>query len=61
MSSLCFYSRGGFSGLIVSYSLHHENTELIRQAGVDYIHETFDETGIHLAGLVLDHRHASTE
>lgn len=53
--------KSGFSGLIVSYSLHHENTELIRQAGVDYIHETFDETGIHLAGLVLDHRHASTE
>ena len=53
--------KSGFTGLIVSYSLHVENTELLRQAGVDFIHETFDETGIHLAGLVLDQRHVSAE
>lgn len=46
--------KSGFTGLIVSYSLYGENTELIRQAGVDYIHETFDETGLHLANLVLE-------
>lgn len=46
--------KSGFTGLIVSYSLYEENTELIRKAGVDYIHETFDETGLHLANLVLE-------
>lgn len=46
--------KSGFTGLIVSYSLYAKNTQQIRDAGVDYIHETFNETALHLAKLVAD-------
>lgn len=45
----------GFNGFIVSHCLYPEDVEKIREAGADFIHNTFSETGLKLAEHVLEH------
>ena len=44
----------GFKGFIISHCLYPEDADTIRAAGADFIHKTFSETGLKLAGHVLE-------
>ena len=45
----------GFKGTIISHCLYPEDADSIREAGADFIHKTFTETGMKLAEHVLEH------
>ena len=45
----------GFKGTIISHCLYPEDADSIREAGADFIHKTFTETGMKLAEPVLEH------
>ena len=48
-------SASGFKGTIISHCLYPEDADSIREAGADFIHKTFTETGMKLAEHVLEH------